>query len=138
MKAYFARRYAISASHRLHADALTAQENRAAYGKCNNPHGHGHNYVIQIMVGGPVNAETGMVIDLGGLDALVEEKIVRRFDHCNLNLDTAFAGCVPTTENFCRTVFGLLRDALPVGELEAVRVEETEKNFFEVFREEAA
>lgn len=130
-RAYFGRRYALSASHRLHVDALTAEQNRAAYGKCNNPHGHGHNYVIEVLVGGPVDRETGMVVNLADLDAVVNARVVERFDHRNLNLDPAFAERVPTTENFSQVVFGLLRGALPVGEIESVRVEETENNFFE-------
>lgn len=131
MKAYFGRRYMVSASHRLHAEALTAEENFAAYGKCNNAHGHGHNYVVEVLVGGAVDAETGMVVDLVALDKSVDERILRRFDHANLNLDPLFADRVPTTENFCRAIFALLRDALPAGELEYIRVEETENNFFE-------
>jgi len=131
VKVYFGRRYGLSASHRLHADALTAEENRTAYGKCNNPHGHGHNYVVEVLVGGEPDAETGMVIDLSRLDALVNEKIVGRFDRRNLNCDAAFARQAPTTENLCRAVFELLKDELPAGELECVRVEETENNFFE-------
>jgi 6-pyruvoyltetrahydropterin/6-carboxytetrahydropterin synthase len=135
MKAYFGRRYMLSASHRLHTDALSADENRAAYGKCNNPHGHGHNYVVEVLVGGAVEPETGMVVDLAALDESVRTKMLDRFDHANLNLDAVFANCVPTTENLCRTVFGLLKDALPAGELEYVRVEETESNFFQCFGE---
>ncbi|MGA7341336.1 MAG: 6-carboxytetrahydropterin synthase [Terracidiphilus sp.] len=135
MKAYFGRRYLLSASHRLHADALTAEQNRDAYGKCNNPHGHGHNYLIEVLVGGAVDAETGMVVDLGALDGVVRGRVVDRFDHANLNLDAAFQGQAPTTENFCRLLFGLLKDALPAGELEHVRMEETENNFFECTRE---
>jgi 6-pyruvoyltetrahydropterin/6-carboxytetrahydropterin synthase len=131
LKAYFGRRYTISASHRLHTTALTDEENRAAYGKCNNPHGHGHNYVLEVLVGGPVDAETGMVVDLVALDGAVSERILDRFDHANLNLDPLFADRVPTTENFCTAIFDLLRDALPGGELRHVRVEETENNFFE-------
>ena len=131
MKAYFGRRYLVSASHRLHTEALTANENRAAYGKCNNPHGHGHNYAVKVLVGGQVNAETGMVIDLAALDNAVREQVLGRFDHANLNLDPVFADRVPTTENLSRVVFALLNDALPAGELERVRVEETENNFFE-------
>jgi 6-pyruvoyltetrahydropterin/6-carboxytetrahydropterin synthase len=124
----------ISASHRLHTDALTAEENRAAYGKCSNPHGHGHNYVVEVLVGGEVDRETGMVVDLVALDEAVRARVLDRFDHANLNGDAVFADRVPTTENFCRTIFGLMRDALPGGELEHVRVEETENNFFECFR----
>ena len=131
MKAYFGRRYLVSASHRLHTEALTAEENRAAYGKCNNAHGHGHNYFVEVLVGGAVDRETGMVVDLVALDKTVGERILQRFDHANLNLDPLFADRVPTTENFCQAIFALLRDALPAGELEHVRVEETENNFFE-------
>ena len=131
MKASFGRRYMVSASHRLHAAALTAEENRVAYGKCNNEHGHGHNYVVEVLVGGAVAAETGMVVDLPALDKTVRERVLDRFDHANLNLDPLFADRVPTTENLCKEIFALLRDALPAGELEHVRVEETENNFFE-------
>jgi 6-pyruvoyltetrahydropterin/6-carboxytetrahydropterin synthase len=135
MKAYFGRRYMLSASHRLHTDALTAEQNRAAYGKCNNPHGHGHNYVVEVLVGGPVNPDTGMVVDLAALDQAVRLRVLDRFDHANLNLDPLFADRVPTTENFCRALFSLLKNALPAADLEHVRVEETENNFFECFRE---
>jgi 6-pyruvoyltetrahydropterin/6-carboxytetrahydropterin synthase len=131
VKAYFGRRYMISASHRLHAEQLTAEQNRVAYGKCNNPHGHGHNYTVEVLVGGNVAAETGMVVDLVALDEAVRGLIIERFDHANLNLDPMFADRVPTTENFCRAIFGLLKDALPAGKLETIRVEETENNFFE-------
>ena len=131
MKAYFGRRYRVSASHRLHADSLSAEANRAAYGKCNNPHGHGHNYVVEVLVGGQVDRETGMVVNLTDLDAVVKARVVERFDHRNLNDDAAFAGQVPTTENLCRVVFDLLKDDLPAGALDMVRVEETENNFFE-------
>ncbi len=131
MKAYFGRRYLLSASHRLHTAALTAEQNRAAYGKCNNEHGHGHNYVVEVLVGGAVDAETGMVMVLVKLDETVRARVLDRFDHANLNLDPLFADRVPTTENFCKAIFALLRDALPLGELEHVRVEETENNYFE-------
>ena len=130
-QAYFGRRYMLSASHRLHSESLSANQNRDAYGKCNNPYGHGHNYVVEVLVGGPVNAETGMVIDLAALDAIVDARILTRFDRTNLNADSAFAQKVPTTENLCRTIFALLRDDLPAGKLESVRIEETENNYFE-------
>ena len=131
MKAYFGRRYMISASHRLHTDALSAEENRTTYGKCNNPHGHGHHYVVEVVVAGAVDPETGMVVNMAALDEVVRARVVYRFDHTNLNLDPLFVNRVPTTENLCREVFALLKDALPSGELERVRVEETENNFFE-------
>lgn len=131
MKAYFGRRYTISASHRLHTQALSPDQNRAAYGKCNNTHGHGHNYTVEVLVGGPVDPETGMVINLAALDEVVRMRILQRFDHANLNLDPLFLNRVPTTENLSIALFALLRDALPIGKLERVRVEETENNFFE-------
>ncbi|HUN85035.1 MAG TPA: 6-carboxytetrahydropterin synthase [Terracidiphilus sp.] len=131
MKAYFGRRYMLSASHRLHSDALSAEENKAAYGKCNNPHGHGHNYIVEVLVGGAVDGETGMVVDLAELDEVVQTKVMQRFDHTNLNLDPLFLNQVPTTENLCRAVFDLLKGGIPSAKLEFVRVEETENNFFE-------
>ena len=131
MKAYFGRRYMLSASHRLHSDALSEEENRAAYGKCNNPHGHGHNYTIEVMVAGEVNAETGMVMNLADLDSMVRTRVLERFDHTNLNLDPIFANRVPTTENLCKAVFELLDGRMAPAKLEQVRVEETENNFFE-------
>lgn len=134
MRAYFGRRYGLSASHRLHTDLLSPEQNRLAYGKCNNPHGHGHNYVIEVLVGGEVAAETGMVVDLVALDRAVQTHVLERFDHMNLNLDPLFATQVPTTENLCRAIFGLLRGLLPGAELEHVRVEETENNFFQCSR----
>ncbi len=130
-RVYFGRRYLLSASHRLHSDALTAEENRAAYGKCNNPHGHGHNYVVEVLVGGEVDPETGMVLNLAALDGVVRERVVDRFDHTNLNLDPYFKNRVPTTENLCRAVFELLEGKVGPARLVQMRVEETENNFFE-------
>ncbi len=131
MRAYFGRRYTISASHRLHTDTLSAEANRATYGKCNNPHGHGHNYIVEVLVAGAIDPETGMVINMAALDEMVHSRVIDRFDHANLNLDPLFVNRVTTTENLCRAVYVMLKDALPVGELERVRVEETENNFFE-------
>ena len=131
MRAYFGRRYMLSASHRLHAEALSDEENRTVYGKCNNPHGHGHNYVVEVVVGGEVDQETGMVVNLAIVDAVVQKKVLDRFDHQNLNLDPMFANPVPTTENLCRAVFELLEGRFAPAELVRVRVEETENNSFE-------
>lgn len=131
MKAYFGRRYTLSASHRLHSEVLSAAENRATYGKCNNPHGHGHNYVIEVIVGGAVDPETGMVCDLVELDACVRKEILDRFDHTNLNTHPCFRHLVPTTENFNLVIHQLLKSALTQAELSVVRVEETSNNSFE-------
>lgn len=132
-KAYFGRRYMLSASHRLHSDELSDEKNRAAYGKCNNAFGHGHNYTVEVLVGGPVDPETGMVINLAELDEIVQRKVIERFDHMNLNMDPLFENRVPTTENLCNTVYRILKGALPAMELAHVRVEETENNFFQCF-----
>lgn len=131
MRAYFGRRYMISASHRLHTDRLNAEENRAAFGKCNNPMGHGHNYFIEVVLGGEVDPATGMVMNLADVDRIVRTTVLQRFDHANLNVDPLFAGLVPTTENFCQAIFDLLRPRFAPGSLDVVRVEETENNFFE-------
>ena len=131
MKAYFGRRYLLCASHRLHADALTAEQNQATYGKCNNPHGHGHNYVVEILAGGAVDPETGMVVNMAALDDVVRSRVLDRFDHTNLNLDPLFVNRVPTTENLSKAIFTLLDGEFVPAKLEQVRVEETENNFFE-------
>jgi len=135
VRGYFGRRYMFSASHRLHSDALSDDQNRAAFGKCNNPHGHGHNYIVQVLVGGLVAPDTGMVINMVDLDKLVQDQVLDRFDHTNLNLDPLFVNRVPTTENLCRALYELLHGKLSPAELEQVRVEETENNFFEYYGE---
>lgn len=139
MNTYFGRRYTLSASHRLHSDTFTPEQNRAVYGKCSNPYGHGHNYVVEVLVRGAVAHETGMVVNLVDLDAVVRTQVLERFDHANLNLDPLFTAQVPTTENLCKTVFELLKGAVPAGVvLEYVRVEETENNFFQYFGDGSA
>lgn len=130
-RAYFGRRYMLSASHRLHADSLSDAANRTTYGKCNNPHGHGHNYTIEVLIGGEVDRQTGMVVNMATLDETVQAAVLERFDHTNLNFDPLFVNQVPTTENLTKAVFDVLKHALPAGKLEYVRVEETENNFFE-------
>lgn len=131
MRAYFSRRYRFSASHRLHSETLGAEQNREIYGKCNNPHGHGHNYTLEVTVGGQVNTETGMVCNLVDLDACVRKEVVDRFDHMDLNHDPLFQDRVPTTENLCIEVYRLIAGTFDKAELVRVRVEETSKNSFE-------
>ena len=131
MKAYFTRAYTISASHRLHAESFSVEENFVTFGKCNNPYGHGHNYRIEVTVGGAVDPSTGMVINMATLDAVVRKEVLDRFDHMNLNLDPMFRDRVSTTENLCIGVFDLLSVALRPAKVEKVRIEETENNFFE-------
>ena len=131
MKAYLHRRYHFSASHRLHAEALSEYENQETYGKCNNPYGHGHNYSVEITVSGPIDAETGMVIDLVELDEVVQEQVVDRFDTTNLNLAEDFLHTVPTTENLTVRIYERLQNLFPQVKLEQVRVEETSNNTFD-------
>src|SRR5271156_1597145 len=99
MKAYLTRRYRFSASHRLHSEEMSAEENRATYGKCNNPYGHGHNYTLEVTVSGAVDQSTGMVCNLSDLDSFVEREVLSRYDLENLNTLQEFAHLVPTTEN---------------------------------------
>lgn len=131
MKAYLTRRYWFSASHRLHCEAMSAAENQAVYGKCNNPHGHGHNYALEVTVGGPVDQRTGMVCNLADLDAFVEKNILERFGHENLNMLPEFQGVVPTTENLCRKLYEMLEAGFFPARIEKVRMEETMLNSFE-------
>lgn len=131
MKAYLTRRYMFSASHRLHSDAMSDEENAATYGKCNNPYGHGHNYALEVTVSGPVDERTGMVCNLEDLDGFVQSEILEHFDHQNLNTLPDFAQRVPTTENLCIAIYDILQRGFRHAHLEKVRFEETMMNSFE-------
>lgn len=137
--AHFSRRYRFSASHRLHSPSLTDEQNRDTYGKCNNPHGHGHNYFVEVTVAGPVDEDTGFVVSLVRLDALLKREVLDRFDHVHLNQDATFAGAfVPSTENLAIEMERKLRLAVPRladrGGLRLVqiRIEETRNNAFDL------
>ena len=130
------RRYRFAASHRLHSEKLSEQDNQRVYGKCNNPYGHGHNYVVEIVVSGPVDASTGMIVNLGDLDGFVEREVIAAFDHKSLNRDVAaFRDKVPTTEHVCVEIFERVK-RFPQAKLRRVRVEETSNNAFEYSGEE--
>jgi 6-pyruvoyltetrahydropterin/6-carboxytetrahydropterin synthase len=131
MKAYLTRRYLFSASHRLHCVEMSDAENQSVYGKCNNPHGHGHNYSVEVTVAGNVDSRTGMVCNLVDLDSFVHEKILERFDHQNLNTLAEFQGTVPTTENLCVEIFDILEENFHHAQVDKVRIEETMLNSFE-------
>jgi 6-pyruvoyltetrahydropterin/6-carboxytetrahydropterin synthase len=136
MKAHLSRRYRFSASHRLHSEDMSEAENRATYGKCNNPHGHGHNYVLEVTLGGQVD-ENGMVCNLVDLDECVHRQVVTKFDLENLNRREEFAQSVPTTENLCAVIFDLLNQDIlkrrfTSAHLERVKLEETMMNSFEI------
>jgi len=136
LKIELGRRYRFSASHRLHSAKLSKEENRRVYGKCNNPHGHGHNYAVEVSVSGTVDPATGMIANLADLDGFVEREVIEPFDHKSLNEDVAaFRENVPTTENICKEIFARLKQ-FPKARLERVRVEETGNNTFEYSGEE--
>ena len=135
MKLYLTRRYAFAASHRLHSTKLGEEENKRLYGKCNNPYGHGHNYVVEVAVSGPTDPGTGMIANLSELDAFVNREVIEPFDHKYFNEEIAeFRERVPTTENICIEIFDRLRH-FPAARLERVRVEETGRNSFEYLGE---
>lgn len=131
MKAHLTRRYRFSASHRLHSAEMSLAENLATYGKCNNPHGHGHNYALEVTVSGPVDPSTGMVCNLVDLDGFVEREVLSRYHLENLNTLQEFAQHVPTTENLSVEIFEILQRGFQHAHLERVRLEETMMNSFE-------
>jgi 6-pyruvoyltetrahydropterin/6-carboxytetrahydropterin synthase len=133
------RRYRFAASHRLHSTELSLAENARLYGKCNNPYGHGHDYVLAVTVGGEPDPETGVLVTLKDLDELVESRVLRLFRNRNVNLDVPeFQELPPTTENVAFVIAQFLeagwRDAFdgrPVR-LERIHIQETHRNGFEV------
>jgi 6-pyruvoyltetrahydropterin/6-carboxytetrahydropterin synthase len=139
------RRYRFAASHRLHAPQLDDEENRRIYGKCNNPYGHGHNYLIDVSARGPADPATGLAVNVAALDELVRQQVLQPFDHRNLNTDTdAFQSVAPTSENLAVEIGGRLkrhwRSVFP-GEwprLDKIRIAETDRNIFELRADEIA
>ncbi|MBV9503573.1 MAG: 6-carboxytetrahydropterin synthase [Acidobacteriia bacterium] len=139
------RRYRFSASHRLHSPLLSEAENARIYGKCNNPYGHGHNYILHVSALGPAGGADGRVLNPRMLDDFVAREILDRLDHQNLNCDVEwFEGRVPTSENLgmeiCRRLKRGWKNAFP-GEwprFEKVCIEETARNIFEIDADEIA
>jgi 6-pyruvoyltetrahydropterin/6-carboxytetrahydropterin synthase len=129
------RAYDFSAAHRLHSKELTDQENLAIFGKCNNPHGHGHNYEVEVTLAGEPDPKTGMLYSLESLDRVVEEEVLKPFDHKHLNLDTPeFADLNPTSEMLTVVIWNKLARRLPTQgnpRLDKVVVRETARNYFE-------
>ncbi|HEV8524141.1 MAG TPA: 6-carboxytetrahydropterin synthase [Terriglobales bacterium] len=131
MKAHLTRRYLFSASHRLHSDQMSEEENLRIYGKCNNVYGHGHNYALEVTVAGKVDPRTGMVCNLVELDNFIEREVLERFGHENLNTLPQFQAVVPTTENLCVEIYRALAEGFAMARVEKVRLEETLMNSFE-------
>ncbi len=133
------RRYKFVASHRLHSPAFTDDQNRELYGKCSNPYGHGHDYVLDVMTVGPVDPESGQVVHIPTLDRLVSEQVLQDFDHRYMNADVGeFKAAVPTSENIMRVIEDRLsarwKEAFPHEwpRLEGIRLRETRRNVFEL------
>ena len=135
MRAHLGRRYRLSASHRLFSESLSDAENQNVYGKCANPYGHGHNYTVEVTVGGEIDRVTGMVMDLTQLDGCVKREVLEPFDRQNLNTLECFREVVPTTENLVLEIRKRLETALAGKFVLHVRVEETSNNFFEYWEE---
>jgi 6-pyruvoyltetrahydropterin/6-carboxytetrahydropterin synthase len=123
------RRMHFNAAHRVHNPALPEAENRALFGKCNNPNWHGHNYILEVSVSGPPDPTTGYVMDLGKLKAIIEAEVIEKADHRNLNLEVDFmAGVIPTTENFIVRIWNVLAPRIAPAKLSRIVLWETENN----------
>lgn len=137
-----ARRYRFSASHRLHAPQLSAERNREIYGKCNNPYGHGHDYVLEVVARGEVDPHTGLLLKISDLDALVRSAVLKDFDSSDMNRQIpAFRETPPTTENVAMEVERRLAEAWPrvfppATRLDGIRILETRRNHVELHHEE--
>ncbi len=126
------RRVHFSAGHRLYNPRFDEEQNRATYGLCNNPNGHGHNYDLEVTVEGEIDPETGFVMDLKRLKALLGEAVLTDLDHANLNLDVPWlSGVIPTTENLAVAIWHRLEGRLGTVRLVRVRLWETERNMVE-------
>ena len=126
------RRLRFNAAHRVHNPALSDEENTALYGKCNNPNWHGHNYVLEVSVTGPIDERTGYVIDLGKLRAIVEREVIDQVDHRNMNVDVPMMrGINPTSENIVVACWRALESRVAPGRLTRLKLWETENNYVE-------
>jgi len=126
------RRETFSASHRLFNPNFSDEENVLLFGKCNNPNGHGHNYILEVIVAGEVDSQTGYVIDLKVLKEIIHNYVISKVDHKNLNLDVDFLkGKIPTAENIAVGIWNQLVDKLPSGKLYSIKLYETENNYVE-------
>lgn len=118
-----------SAAHRLHNPDRDDEWNRRIYDKCDNPRGHGHNYILMVSVRGEIDPETGMVIDLKRLKDLVRENVISHVDHKSLNEDVPFLrGVIPTAENLAHSFWKQLEPVIDQGKLYEIVLHETERN----------
>ena len=129
---YVTRRTTFNAAHRVFNSSLSDEENFRIFGKCSNPNWHGHNYTLEVVVAGEVNLETGYVIDLKILKDIIQEEVIEKVDHKNLNLEVDFMkGIQPSAENITIQIWKKLEGKIPSGKLYAVKLYETENNYFE-------
>ena len=127
---FITRKHEFCASHRLYNPDFSDAKNQATFGLCNNPNGHGHNYVMEVTLSGEVSLETGMVFDLKALKKLVQEEIIDKVDHKNLNVDVDFLnGTIPTAENLAIKFWEVLEPKIQTGRLHEVKLYESERNF---------
>lgn len=133
---YLTRKAEFSASHYYHNPELTAEENRRLFGKCNNPHGHGHNYMLEVTVKGRVDGRSGFVVDLKNLKEIMNREVIEVLDHRFLNKEVAeFRELIPTTENLAIHIWNRLQAKLNVAQLHRVRVYETPDLFVDYYGE---
>jgi 6-pyruvoyltetrahydropterin/6-carboxytetrahydropterin synthase len=126
------RRLHFSAAHRVHNPALSDEENRRTFGKCDNPNWHGHNYILDVSVRGPLDERTGYVIDLTRVKEVVQQRVIDKVDHRNLNLEVDFLhGTIPTTENVIVAFWRELEPALRPARLTRLVLWETVNNYVE-------
>jgi len=124
------RKVEFSASHFYHNPNFSAEENRRVFGKCNNPHGHGHNYTLEVTIAGEPDPATGMVLDLKELKDILQREVMDRMDHRHLNYEVPeLAGKIPTCENIATVVWQLLEPKITRGKLDRVRVYESPNLF---------
>ncbi len=129
---YVTRREVFSASHRLFIENLSDEENKRIFGKCSNPNGHGHNYILEVTVAGEADPATGYVVDLKVLKELIQKEIIQKVDHKNLNVDVDFLqGKNPTVENIVSSIWDQLVEKIPSGKLYSIKLRETENNYVE-------
>ncbi|MEK6553105.1 MAG: 6-carboxytetrahydropterin synthase [Bacteroidota bacterium] len=129
---FVTRREIFSASHRLFNPNFSNEENDRLFGKCNNLNGHGHNYILEVIVAGEVDPNTGYVIDLKVLKEIIKKNVISKVDHKNLNLDVDFLkGQIPTAEHIAIGIWNQLVDKLPSGKLYSIKLYETENNYVE-------
>ena len=132
---YLTRKAEFAASHYYHNPEFTPEQNRALFGKCNNPNGHGHNYTLEVTVAGEPDPVTGMVLDLKELKEILEREIMQRMDHRFLNYEVAeLKGQIPTCENVARVIWNLLEPKIPRGRLHRVRLYESADLFADCYR----